>query len=131
MPTGFALEEASSIEVIAAYSAPHTVVPAVASSPGWHVLGEFYLPKSVAKARLDALFMVSSDSLTCRVRLFDMTAKAEVSGSRAQSQTTSPKRILSGVVALTGGRNFQIQAECTGGSGAGLFATVETATITD
>lgn len=136
MPQGFALTTASSIEVIAAYSAPQTVIPAVAASPGWQALGSFYLPKSCS-ARLDALMMVSDASLTCRVRLYDvtvdatLTAAARVIPGGVQTQSTTPVRQLGGVVSLKGGHTYQIQAEVVGDSGESFFGTVPTATITN
>jgi hypothetical protein len=130
MPQGFALESASSAEVIAAYSTAQTPVPAVAESPGWHVLGEFHLPKSTA-ARLDAIALVSAEGLTCRARLFDRTAAAVVSGAVVSITSLTSVRALSGVVQLIGNHRYQVQAECTGDTGDDQFAVVHTATITD
>lgn len=136
MPQGFALTTASSIEVVAAYAAPQTVVPAVAATPGWQVLGAFYLPKSCS-ARLDALAMVSHASLTCRVRLYDvtddasLTATARVIAGGVSTSSTAPVRQLGGVVSLRAGHTYQIQAEVTGNAGDTYFGVVPTATITN
>lgn len=135
MPQGFALEEASTIEVIAAYSAPQTQVPAVAATPGWQVLGAFWLPKTT-KARLDALMMVSDATLTCRVRLYDATPGAIAAASRivpgyASTQSTTMEQRKGPVVTLTGGHLYQIQCEVTGDTGDDMFGVVPTATISN
>src|SRR5574338_1357752 len=135
MPQGFALTNASSIEVIAAYAAPQTTVMAVAATPGWQVLGAFYLPKSCS-ARIDALMMVSDASLTCRVRLYDatpgaMTPSARVVSGSVSTQSTTMVRQLGPTVSLTGGRLYQLQCEVTGGSGVDFFGVVPTATISN
>src|SRR5690606_34476949 len=107
MPQGFALTKAASLEVIAAYASPQTIIEAVAETPGWQVLGAFYLPKST-QARLDALMMVSDESLVCRVRLYDATPGAIVAADRvvpgfATTQSKTMLRRLGPVVTLTGG----------------------------
>lgn len=127
--SGFAVEKVTSLEVVAAWVAPKRVVPAVASSPGWYVMGEYYLPKSTM-AQLDAVGAVSHESLTLRVRLWDTTAKAVVQGG-VSITSVAGTRIKGARVSLTGGRTYQVQAECTGGSGDTLFGVAETVTITD
>src|SRR5690606_25730797 len=77
--SGFAVEKVTSLEVVAAWVAPKRVVPAVASSPGWYVMGEYYLPKSTM-AQLDVVGCVSDASLTLRARLWDVQAAAPVPG---------------------------------------------------
>jgi hypothetical protein len=135
MPQGFALESAASVEVIAAYSAPQIQIPAVSESPGWRVVGAFYLPKS-AKCRLDILALVSDPSLTLHARLYELKtgtqgANQVVTGALVQTQSIVPKRSLSSVVSLVGNRNYQIHIEVTGGAGEGLFGLIHNATITD
>lgn len=135
MPQGFALTQAASLEIVAAYAAPQTMVPAVAATPGWQVLGAFFLPKSTT-ARIDALMMVSDPSLTCRVRLYDatpgeMNPSARVVPGFASSQSTTAIRRLGPVVPLTGGRLYQLQCEVTGDAGNDYFGVVPTATITN
>lgn len=136
MPQGFALTSASSVEIVAAYAAPQSVVPAVEESPGWQVLGAFYLPRS-CNARLDALMMVSDASLTCRCRLFDATEDSSLSADDrvipgdVSTSSITPVRQLGGVVALRAGHTYQIQAEATGDVGDEFFATVITATISN
>jgi len=136
MPQGFALTTASSVEVIAAYSAPHTVIMAVATEPGWQSLGAFYMPKT-STARLDALMMVSDASLVCRVRLYDVTADPSLlSADRiiagdVSTSSTIPVRQLGGVVTLRAGHTYQVQAEVIGTVGGFYFGVVPTATITN
>jgi len=136
MPQGFALTSASSVEIVAAYAAPLTTIQAVASTPGWIVLGAFYLPKS-CDARLDAMMVVSDSSLTCRVRLYDVTvdsslgAAARVIPGGVSTSSETIVRQLGGVVALKAGHIYQIQAEVTGNSGDAYFGVVPTATITN
>lgn len=135
MPQGFALEGASSVEVIAAYAAPQTLVPAVSATPGWRVLGAFFLPKTVV-ARIDTLMMVSDDSLTCRVRLYDATPGAIAAASRvvpgtASTQSTTTVHAYGPRVTLTGGHTYELQCEVTGDEGNEFFGVVPTATISD
>lgn len=130
MPQGAALTTVDSASVVSAYSSPLTQVPAVEATPGWQVLGAFYLPLPTT-ARLDALMVVSASGLTVRARLFDLDANAVVSGSTTQSTSTTPERTLSGIVALTGQHNYQIQAECVGDVGFDKFAVVLSATVSD
>lgn len=134
MPQGFALTNASSVEVIAAYGSPQTKVLAVAETPGWQVLGAFYLPRSCT-ARLDALMHVSDASLTCRVRLYDVTdgvatAAARVVPGLAVTQATKPTRVLGPRVDLEGGHTYQVQCEVVGDSGDDMFGVIPTVTIT-
>lgn len=126
----FGLEQATTTEVVAAYSMPQTLVPAVATTPGWHVGGTFYLPLTV-KCRLDALIQVSDGAVTANVRLFDLTALAPVSGMAVTSTSATPERKLSPVVTLTGNRRYQIQVEALGTPGDDAYAVVSTASITD
>jgi hypothetical protein len=130
MPNGHALEPADTVEVVAAYSAPKKQIPAVATTPGWRVVGSFFLPRTV-KARLDMIASVSASGLTCRARLLDLATNAPVSGSTATTTSQTPARALSGIVSLTGNRSYQIQVECTGATGDDKFADFETATISD
>lgn len=135
MPQGFALTQAASLEIIAAYGSPQVMIPAVDATPGWQVLGAFFLPKST-RARLDALMMVSDPSLTCRVRLYDaspgaIAAAARVIPGLATSQSLTMQRRLGPLVSLVGSKLYQIQAEVIGDSGDTYFGVVPTATITN
>ena len=127
----FGLEQATTTEVVAAYSAPQTMIPAVAATPGWYVVGSFFLPLTVT-ARLDAILQVSAAGVTANVRLFDMTDLAPVTGAAVSSTSTAQERKLSPVFSLTGNRRYQIQAEALHGTPAlDKFAVVSTASITD
>src|SRR5690606_30939357 len=100
-----------------------------AVSPGWHVLGGFHLTKSVT-CRLEALGQVSGEGLTLRVRLWDMSALAAV-GTPVQIISVPPVRRLGGQVSLTGGRHYQIQVECVGGSTEADFGLVPSVSLTE
>ncbi len=130
MSSGFALTTANSADVVAAYSAPKTVITAVASGTGWNVIGEFYLPLTVT-AQLDVVGLVSDADLTMTARLWSVADKAAVTtlGTVATS-STSAVRLLSARNSLTGDRRYQIQAQVVGSSGLDQFGVVETATIT-
>lgn len=127
--SGFAVEKTTSLEIIAAWVAPKIVVPAVATSPGWYVMGEYYLPKSTM-AQLDVVGCVSHASLTLRARLWDTTANAVVPGG-VTITSLAGVRAKGAKVELTGGRTYQVQVECTGSTGEDRFGVAETATITD
>lgn len=131
MPSAFALTDAESPQIVIAYAAPATTVPAVDETPGWHVVGQFFLPTS-CEARLDVQGCVSDAALIGNARLYDATANEVVSGSLVSyAGTLVVTRKLSGVVELTGQHNYQIQAECTGDSGDDFFMTIQTATVSD
>lgn len=123
------LSNNSGVQIVAAYSTGKEVVQAVAESPGWHVLGGFHLTKSVT-CRLEALGQVSAEGLTLRVRLWDMTALEPV-GSPVQIVSLAPVRRLGGQVSLTGGRHYQVQAECVGGGTEADFGVVPAVTLTE
>lgn len=129
MSQGHALTGATQVEVVAAYSGPQRVIPAVLETPGWYVYGAFFLPLD-CDARLDVEGQVSATGNTLRLRLFDMEEAAAVSGSTVQITEEALTRRLSGVVALTGQRTYQIQAECIGASVAeDQYGVVQTATL--
>lgn len=132
MPEGFALQPVSSAEVVAAFAAPSTHIPSVSVTPGWQVIGEFFLPLSVAQCRLDVIASVSDASLTSRFRLYDRSNNTVVSGSTVQIRELVGTRRLSGPFALTGGRVFQIHGECTGHVEAiDFFAVLQTASLSE
>lgn len=123
------LSSSASVQIVAAYSTGQQVVQAVAVSPGWVVLGGFHLTQSVT-CRLEALGQVSGEGLTLRVRLWDMRALEPV-GSPVQIVSLAPVRRLGGQVSLTGGRHYQVQAECVGGSTEADFGVVPAVTLTE
>ncbi len=136
MPAGFALTTATSIEIVTAYASSQTTVRAVEETPGWLALGAFFLPKSCS-ARLDVQMMVSDASLTCRVRLYDVTEDLALSaedrvipGAVASSSTTLVRK-LGGRVSLKAGHTYQVQAEVTGDAGDEFFGAVPTVTISN
>ena len=128
MPSGFAVEQAASAQVVAAWVVPPSTV-AAAPTPGWRVLGEYYLPASCV-ARLDAVHCVNDAALTSRLRLWDVAAEAAVAGA-VLTQSLAPVRTIGTPVQLTGGRVYQVQAECTGSNLAGKFSAILSATISD
>jgi hypothetical protein len=131
MPQGFALEEASKLEVITAFAAAQQSIPAVEEAPGWYVVGSFWLPKS-CQARLDVAGSVSAEGLALTLRLFDVAEAAAVSGSTASTQAITPStRFLSGKLDLPGQRMYQIQAQCVGAVGDDKFGIVNTASLSD
>lgn len=131
MPQGAALTGASSTEVVSAYAAPSMVIPSVLATPGWYVVGEFFLPLS-ADARLDVIGHVSENGNELHVRLFDMTALAPVSGSQVTITEEASTRRLSGVLSLTGQRRYQVQAESINAEvGEDEFSVVLTASLAE
>jgi hypothetical protein len=130
MPTGLATEPSDTTLIVTAYTASAQVIPAVAASPGWQVIGAFFLPLA-CDVRLEAIMSVSDASLVMRVRLFDLVTNAEISGSYAVTSSTVPgTRALSGALSLAGNQSYQIQAECVGGVDAGLFGAFDEASLT-
>jgi hypothetical protein len=127
--SGFALEKAGTVEVVAAWTVPQRVITAVAVAPGWNSLGEFYLPKS-CDAKLDVVAFVAASGLTFTARLWDTTAKAAVNGS-VSTTSQAPTRLLGETVTLTGDRTYQLQVQCVGSAGDNKFGIVSAATITD
>lgn len=126
---GFALTETAEIEVLAAYSAPQQAIAAVAASPGWYVVGAFFLQTS-ATLKLELVGAVSHASLTMRARVFDLTSNQPVSGisvSISGATSTTDQKVLSGPAPLTGNRTYQIQAEVTGNAGGSYFGVVRSA----
>lgn len=130
MPLGFLVTTTSTTEIVAAPSFGMELVQAVAATPGWQAVGDFYLPTSADDVSLDVTVLCSKAGLLARVRLYDMTALAEVSGSVVSTTAIVGTRLLSGLVNLTGGRRYQMQCECTGSTDADAFATVLSGTVT-
>ena len=128
--SGFALNQAATLEVVTAYGTARTVVQAVDVSPGWLVLGAFELPKA-CDCVVEAIGFVADSSLALRVRLFDLTDRAEVSGSIASTNSTTEGKFTSGQISLAGGHLYQVQSECTGNDSPEFFGVVETATISN
>lgn len=121
------LTDTAEIEVLATYAAPEKVIPAVASEPGWYVVGAFRMPVP-SDVRIEAYASVSDPSLVLRVRLFSLTEVEPVSGSEATTSSTVDVRILSALFTLAAD-DYQMQAEAVGGVGEGLFGALKTMTV--
>lgn len=127
---GFALTTEQIIEILSVYSTPEREIEAVAATPGWNVIGAFVMPAS-ADILVDIMGSVSVDSLTLRVRLYDITPGSigVVSGSIAQLNSETDVQAYSGRITLQGGHKYQFQAEVTGGSGDGFFGVLRRAQL--
>lgn len=126
---GYGLTTADSFQVVSAYASARTQIPGFTASPGWNVVGAFFMPLD-GTARIDALGSVSASGLTLRVRLFDLTTLTIVPGEvTITSQIVT--RALGPKSDLTGQHLYQIQAECVGGAGSSNFATIETVTVSE
>ena len=107
------------VEVISAYAAAMAQIPVVPATPGWYVVGAFYLPISV-RAKLEAIGLVSVAGSELHVRLVDAATATPVSGSDVTiTSSTVDVRAVSGAVDLEGGKVYQFQAEAIGASGVG------------
>jgi hypothetical protein len=127
---GLALTTEQIIEILSVYATAEQYLEAVAATPGWNVIGAFTMPAS-ASVRVDCLGSVSDASLTLRVRVYDITTGSVgvVSGSTAQTSSTTDAQAFSGTFDLVGGHAYQFQAEVTGGVGDGFFGVVRRATL--
>lgn len=120
-----ALTSGQTVEIISSFAATNKSIPAVSASPGWHVVGSFRVPVE-AKGRLDVVGIVSSGSLTMRVRLFDLTTAGVVAGSLSElASATVDTYARSGTFVIPGGRLYQVQAEVTGGAGFGVLKSAQ------
>jgi hypothetical protein len=122
-----ALTTSPQVEIISAYATTNQTLPAVSASPGWYVLGAFFMPVT-HDVRLETIGVVSHAGLTLRVRLFDLTEAKPISGTLVELTELVDTRRRSGLVNLKGNRAYQVQAECIGGGPSG-FAVVKTATL--
>lgn len=123
MPTQtIGLTTENQVEVISAYTATNQQLRSVATTPGWYVVGSFYLPIS-SPARLEAIGLVSAAGITLRVRLFDLVACAPVDNSTVEIVAMKiDTRVVSESIDLIGKRLYQIQAEVVGAEGFGVVA---------
>lgn len=128
MVLGLSQETAPIIELSADIFVGKTILPAVAATPGWRVLGEYLIPKSTP-AQLYAFLATSHASLTARVRLWSVTDAAAL-GTPISAASLTPQYVAGGEVSLVGGQRYQIHAECTGSVGDDRFAVVESAGVT-
>lgn len=128
--SGFAVEKVKTLEVVAAWTVPKTVVTAVAAAPGWVNLGEYFLPKPVDSAFVELVGLVSANGLTLHLRLWDTVSGVPVNGA-VSTTSRSPARVVGERISLPGNRTYQVQAQCVGAVGDDKFGVVQTATITD
>lgn len=127
---GFALTLDQIIEILSVYATPEVYLEAVATTPGWTVIGGFPMP-ATADLRVDLMGSVSEAGLTLRVRLYCVTPGdvGVVSGSEVALTSLTDVQAFSGVVTLQGGRAYQFQMEVTGASGANKFGVTRRATL--
>ena len=128
---GFALTPEQIIEILSVYATADQQILAVATTPGWYVIGAFTMP-ATAEVVVDILGSVSDAALSLRVRLYCLTAGhiGPVSGSTAQLSNVVDSPAKSGLITIEGGRQYQFQAEVTGGVRDDKFAVVRRATLT-
>jgi hypothetical protein len=126
---GLGLTQTPEFEVLATYSAPEQVIPAVEATPGWYVVGAFRMPVS-AEVRAEVFGSVSDASLTMRARLFCITpgSVAPVSGSTVTITSATDVRALSGLFTLPAG-DYQMQVEVVGGVDDALFGSIKNMTV--
>lgn len=113
---GFALTTVPGLQILSTYSAPQDDIESVAATPGWEVVGAFYLPIAAA-LRIELVGMLSAAGLTMRARVFDVTAAAPITTSYASISATTEARAVSGVLQLAGAHIYQLQVEVTGATG--------------
>lgn len=128
MPLGLSQTLAPIVELSADIFVGKSTIEAVAASPGWHVLGEYRVPKTTP-ALLYAILCVSASGLTARVR-FWCVDDAVALDSPVVSTSLAPAYVTSGEINLEGGKRYQIQAECTGAEGDDQFASINGAGVT-
>lgn len=104
-------------------------IQSVTVTPGWFVIGT-YRCSQAGNYRLNVHGVVSQSGNSLNVRLMDITPGAPTEGQPVTNSTvsitaTKDTYVQGNVIALTGGSNYQIQAECVGPTG---FAIVTSAT---
>lgn len=122
MVEGLALTAAEVIEALSTYAATDQTVPAVTTTPGWHVVGAFRMRISF-DVRLAALASVSLGGLTLNARLFDLITNTPVSGVVTITSLVD-LYAESAAMSLVGGHSYQMQVEVVGNSGVQYFGTV-------
>ena len=98
-------------------------IEAVAATPGWYVIGSFYALEA-ASVDLEMLGCVSDPGLTMNGRMYDVTAKAVVAGSAVAITAQVDGRAVSSAFSLVVGHQYQMQAECVGGTGFGVVTSM-------
>lgn len=109
----------------AMYSSGSQSMVAVATAPGWNVVGTFSMPVS-ASSRLDLIGAVSDLALTLTARLYCVSPGfvGALSGSEVSLSSLTDVEAFSGFVSLAAGRLYQVQAQVVGGVGDNYFGFV-------
>jgi hypothetical protein len=114
-----------------AVSGLQQVVPGVAVTPGWTVVGDYFYIKG--KVSLEFIALPSNSGITCRAKLFDPVANADVAGSilTIGPGVTADTRAITGDVSagMPVNRIYQIQVEATGGATQSDFCTMREARV--
>lgn len=96
------------------------------------VIAEFTLDQlPLSGAVLEGIVLVSQGALTGHLKLYDVTAGADVAGSPLSTSSLTGARLTSGdlTALLVAGRRYQIIAECTGGVTVSDWAVIRYATL--
>jgi hypothetical protein len=128
MAESLALSLEQTIDILSLYSSAAQSILAVATEPGWNVIGAFPMPTS-ADIRLDVIGSVSDPSLTLTARVYCVTAgyAGEVGGSRVLIASTIDVQAFSNKFRLTGRRLYQVQVQVVGNAGDNYFGLVRRA----
>lgn len=126
--SGIALSIADQIEIVSLYASAAERVDAVATAPGWTVVGGFPMP-TTASIRLEVLGSVSDASLLMSIQLYCTTPGfvGVVAGSNVAISSLSDVSAYSSVFDLAGGRQYQVQAQVVGNAGSSYFGNVRRA----
>ena len=123
--SGLALTKEETIEILSLYATSAARVDAVASAPGWIVVGSFPMP-ATADIRLDALGSVSDPGLTMSIRLYCTTVGSVgvVGGSLMTLSSLVDVHVFSSVFNLVGNRSYQVQCQVVGAAGSPYFGNL-------
>lgn len=127
---GFPLTQASSAEVLLAVSSGEHTIAAVAATPGWYVISEVPVERSVT-AGLDVLARVSGPGVVLNLRIVDSATLLEVEDARVTITSSSAARVRGVPRSLVGNRTYQIQAECIGTPDPDNFGVVMAAALSN
>jgi hypothetical protein len=123
--SGLALTKEETIEILSLYATSAARVDAVATAPGWVVVGSFPIP-TTADIRLDVLGSVSDPSLTMSIRLYCTTpgSVGMVSGSQVALASLVDVQVFSSAFTVVGNRSYQVQSQVVGNAGASYFGNL-------
>jgi predicted ABC-type sugar transport system permease subunit len=126
--SGLALTTEKIIEILSLYSSASQPIVAVATAPGWHVVGAFPMP-TTADIRLDLIGSVSNPALIMTARMFCVTPGSEgpVSGSSVQLSSTTSVQVFSGQFELVGNRLYEVHVQVVGFAGDSYFGSARRA----